>query len=406
VARPALEVADIFRDHGAAWRDANRGHVSLGQLKVMSAIERCRTAALGGHVARCEDCSHTVIAYNSCRNRHCPKCQGTQALAWMEERKAELLPVGYFHVVFTLPSRIADIAYQNKAVIYNLLFKASAQTMLTIAGDPKRLGVRIGFTSVLHTWGSAMTHHPHVHMIVPGGGIAHDGSRWINCRRDYLLPEAVLAKLFCRLMLQMLRDAHARGALQFVGRHAALADAKAFAAYLAPLRNTKWYVYAKRPFGGPEAVLAYLARYTHRVAISNSRLVAADSTGVTFRYKDYRIKGPGRYKTMTLATGEFIRRFLSHVLPRGFHRIRHYGFLASSTKATTIARARELIAAATPTAQQPAPDRAAATDSTTTDKAAHPCPCCGGRMRIIETFAAGRRPQYQPTATTIRIDTS
>ena len=406
MARPALEVADIFRDHGAAWRDANRGHVSLGQLKVMSAIERCRTAALGGHVARCEDCSHTVIAYNSCRNRHCPKCQGTQALAWMEERKAELLPVGYFHVVFTLPSRIADIAYQNKAVIYDLLFKASAQTLLTIAGDPKRLGVRIGFTSVLHTWGSAMTHHPHVHMIVPGGGIAHDGSRWINCRRNYLLPEAVLAKLFCRLMLQMLRDAHALGALQFVGRHAALADAKALAAYLAPLRNTKWYVYAKRPFGGPEAVLAYLARYTHRVAISNSRLVAADSTGVTFRYKDYRIKGPGRYKTMTLATGEFIRRFLSHVLPRGFHRIRHYGFLASSTKATTIARARELIAAATPTAQQPAPDRAAATASTTTDKAVHPCPCCGGRMRIIETFAAGRRPQYQPTATTIRIDTS
>jgi hypothetical protein len=406
VARPALEVADIFRNHGAAWRDANRGHVNLGQLKVMSAIERCRTAALGGHVARCEDCSHTVIAYNSCRNRHCPKCQGTQALAWMEERKAELLPVGYFHVVFTLPSRIADIAYQNKAVIYDLLFKASAQTMLTIAGDPKRLGVRIGFTSVLHTWGSAMTHHPHVHMIVPGGGIAHDGSRWINCRRNYLLPEAVLAKLFCRLMLQMLRDAHALGALQFVGRHAALADTKAFAAYLAPLRNTKWYVYAKRPFGGPEAVLAYLARYTHRVAISNSRLVAANSTGVTFRYKDYRIKGPGRYKTMTLVTGEFIRRFLSHVLPRGFHRIRHYGFLASSTKAATIARARELIAAATPMAQQPVPDRAAATDSTTTDKAAHPCPCCGGRMRIIETFAAGRRPQYQPPATTIRIDTS
>ena len=406
MARPALEVADIFRDHGAAWRDANRGHVSLGQLKVMSAIERCRTAALGGHVARCEDCSHTVIAYNSCRNRHCPKCQGTQALAWMEEREAELLPVGYFHVVFTLPSRIADIAYQNKAVIYDLLFKASAQTMLTIAGDPKRLGVRIGFTSVLHTWGSAMTHHPHVHMIVPGGGIAHDGSRWINCRRNYLLPEAVLANLFCRLMLRMLRDAHARGALQFVGRHAALADAKAFAAYLAPLRNTKWYVYAKRPFGGPEAVLAYLARYTHRVAISNSRLVAADSTGVTFRYKDYRIKGPGRYKTMTLATGEFIRRFLSHVLPRGFHRIRHYGFLASSTKATSIARARELIAAATSTAPQPAPDRAAATDSTRTDKAAHPCPCCGGRMRIIETFAAGRKPQYQPTATTSRIDTS
>src|SRR6266446_4417999 len=220
MSRPALEVADIFRDHGLAWRRANHGHVSLGQLKVMSAIEGCRTAALGGHVARCENeaCGHTVIAFNSCRNRHCPKCQGSQARAWMEARKAELLEVPYFHVVFTLPLRIGAIAYQNKAVIYDLLFKASAQTLLTIAGDPKRLGVRIGFTSVLHTWGSAMTHHPHVHMIVPGGGIAHDGSRWINCRRNYLLPEAVLAKLFCRLMLQMLRDAHARGALQFVGQ--------------------------------------------------------------------------------------------------------------------------------------------------------------------------------------------
>ncbi len=346
MARPILEVADIFRDHGAAWRKANAGHVSLGQLKVMSAIESCRTVALGGHVMRCEDCSHTQIAYNSCRNRHCPKCQGSQALAWMEERKAELLGVPYFHVVFTLPAPIAALAYQNKAVIYGLLFKASSQTMRTIAADPKRLGVKIGFTSVLHTWGSAMTHHPHVHMIVPGGGISLDGTRWIGCRPNYLLPVKVLSRLFRRLMLEMLLAAHGR--LQFFGDHAHLADKAAFKAYLAPLHRTKWFVYSKRPFAGPEQVLAYLSRYTHRVAISNSRLIAADATGVTFSYKDYRIKGPGRYKTMTLKPGEFIRRFLIHVLPNGFHRIRHYGLLASGTKAATIVRARELIAAATP----------------------------------------------------------
>ena len=406
MARPALEVADIFRNHGLAWRKANAGHVSLGQLKVMSAIESCRTAALGGHVMRCEDCSHTQIAYNSCRNRHCPKCQGSQALAWMEERKAELLPVPYFHVVFTLPVRIGAIAYQNKAVIYDLLFKASAQTMLTIAADPKRLGVRIGFTSVLHTWGSTMTHHPHLHMIVPGGGISLDGTRWIGCRPNYLLPVKVLSRLFRRLMLEMLLAAHVAGRLQFFGDHAHLADKAAFKAYLAPLHRTKWFVYSKRPFAGPEQVLAYLSRYTHRVAISNSRLIAADETGVTFRCKDYRIEGPGRYKAMTLKPGEFIRRFLIHVLPKGFHRIRHCGLLASSTKAETIARARELIAAATPvqTAQkQQAPDSAAATD-----RLAHPCPCCGGRMIVIETFERGSTPRYRPAAPTVpsRIDTS
>jgi hypothetical protein len=406
MARPALEVADIFRDHGPAWRRANAGHVSLGQMKVMSAIESCRTAALGGHVARCADCSHIDIAYNSCRNRHCPKCQGSQALAWMEERKAELLPVPYFHVVFTLPVRIGAIAYQNKAVIYDLLFKASSETMRTIAADPKRLGVRIGLTSVLHTWGSAMTHHPHVHMIVPGGGVSLDGTRWIACRPDYLLPVKVLSRLFRRLMPEMLVAAHDAGHLQFFGDHAHLADKAAFKAYLAPLHRTKWFVYSKRPFAGPEQVLAYLSRYTHRVAISNSRLIAADETGVTFRYKDYRIEGPGRYKTMTLKPGEFIRRFLMHVLPKGLHRIRHYGLLASGSKADTVARARELIAAATPaqTAQkQQASDSAAATD-----KPAHPCPCCGGRMLIIETFEAGRMPRHQSTATaiTIRIDTS
>ena len=303
MARPALEVADIFRDHGAAWRDANRGHVSLAQMKVMSAIESCRTAALGGHVARCEDCQHTTIAYNSCRNRHCPKCQGAAARTWMEEREAELLPVPYFHVVFTLPAAIGDIAYQNKAVIYDLLFKASAETMLTIAADPKHLGARIAITSVLHTWGSAMTHHPHVHMIVPGGGLSPDGKRWIAARPNFFLPVLVLSKLFRRLMLEKLVAAHKAGKLQFFGEHAHLADAKAFAAFLAPLKRTRWFVYSKRPFAGPKAVLAYLSRYTHRVAISNRRLIAADANSVTFKVKDYRIEGPGRYTTMTLGHG-------------------------------------------------------------------------------------------------------
>ena len=405
MARPALEVADIFRNHGAAWRKANAGHVSLGQLKVMSAIESCRTVALGGHVLRCEDCSHTQIAYNSCRNRHCPKCQGAAAKEWLAAREAELLPVPYYHVVFTLPAQIADIAYQNKAVIYDLLFTASAQTMTTIAADPKHLGARIGLISVLHTWGSTMTHHPHVHMIVPGGGISLDGKRWVSCRPKFFLAAPVLSCLFRGLFLHKLLAAHRAGRLTFFGAHAHLNNTRAFAAYLAPLHKTKWYVYGKRPFGGPEAVLAYLARYTHRVAISNSRLIAADTTGVTFRYKDYRIKGPGRYKTMTLKPDEFIRRFLIHVLPNGFHRIRHYGLLASGAKTKTIARARELIAAAIPaqTAQkQQVSDSAAATDKPT-----HPCPCCGGHMSIIETFKRGSTPRYRPPPpTAIRIDTS
>jgi len=340
VIRPVLEVADIFRDHGSAWRRANQGHLSHMQMKVMSAIEGCRTAALGGHVARCTNaaCGHTAIAYNSCRNRHCPKCQGSQARTWLEARQAELLEAPYFHVVFTLPSRIGAIAFQNKAVIYDLLFKVSAETLLTIAADPKRLGVKIGFTSVLHTWGSAMTHHPHVHMIVPGGGISLDGSRWISSAEDYLLPVPVMSRMFRGKMLAMLKTAHNAGRLQFFGPHADLADKAAFKAFLEPLYHTKWHVYAKRPFAGPEQVLAYLARYTHRVAISSSRLIGADEQGVTFKYKDYRSEGPGRYKTMTVAPGEFIRRFMLHILPKGFHRIRHYGLLARSrTKADTLA---------------------------------------------------------------------
>jgi hypothetical protein len=405
MARPTLEVADIFRDQGPAWRHANAGHVSLGQLKVMSAIERCRTATLGGHVARCEDCAYTAIAYNSCRNRHCPKCQGAAARAWLAERQAELLPVPYFHVLFTLPVQIADIAYQNKAVVYDLLFKASAETVLTIAADPKHLGARIGITAVLHTWGSAMIHHPHVHMIVPGGGISLDGSRWVACRPPFFLPVKVLSRLFRRLLLQKLAAAHEAGQLQFFGQHAHLANRKAFAAYLAPLRKRKWYVYSRPPFGGPKAVLAYLARYTHRVAISNRRLIAYDERGVTFKYKDYRADGRARYKVMTLATDEFIRRFLIHVLPKGFHRIRHYGLFAKSSCADNIARARELLAVPKPQGQ---PADADATDPNEPPTRSHPCPCCGGRMIIIETFQRGSTPRHRPTAPTsaIRIDTS
>jgi hypothetical protein len=405
MARPLLEVADIFRDHGSAWRDANRGHVSLGQLKVMSAIESCRTVALGGHVARCENdaCGHTTIAYNSCRNRHCPKCQGAAAREWMEAREAELLPIPYFHVVFTLPSAIGDIAYQNKAVIYDLLFTASAETMLTIAADRKHLGARIGITSVLHTWGSAMTHHPHVHMIVPGGGLAPDGSRWISCKPNFLLPVRVLSKLFRRLMLEKLGAAHVAGRLQFFGVHAHLADAKAFAAFLAPLRKKRWFIYAKRPFAGPKAVLAYLSRYTHRVAISNRRLIALTERRVTFKVKNYRIEGPSRYTTMTIDVSEFIRRFLIHVLPKGFHRIRHYGLFASSNRAETIARARELLGLVTS-----AVEATVETDPAAQQPLAHPCPCCGGRMFIIETFEAGCQPRHRPTAPLVatRIDTS
>jgi hypothetical protein len=402
VARPALEVADIFRGHGAAWRAANRGHVSLAQKKVMSAIESCRTAALGGHVARCEDCAHTIIAYNSCRNRHCPKCQGAAARTWMEQRQSELLPVPYFHIVFTLPTTIGDIAYQNKAVIYDLLFKASAETVLTIAADPKHLGVRIAITAVLHTWGSALTHHPHVHMIVPGGGLSLDGKRWIATRPNFFLPVLVLSKLFRRLMLEKLAAAHKGGKLAFFGEHAHLSETEAFAGFLAPLKRMRWFVYAKRPFAGPKAVLAYLSRYTHRVAISNSRLIAADGQSITFRVKDYRIEEPGRYKTMTLDVAEFIRRFLIHVLPKGFHRIRHYGFLAGGARAESIAQARELLNVAASTSTDPDDDGAGA-DNETQSALATACPCCGGRMTVIETFHAGCRPRHAPT---IRIDTS
>jgi hypothetical protein len=404
VSRPVLEVADIFRGRGPAWRKANAGHVSLGQLKVMSAIESCRTAALGGHVARCEKCSHIHIAYNSCRNRHCPKCQGAAAKQWLAEREAELLPVPYYHVVFTLPAQISDIAYQNKAAIYDILFKAAAETLITIATDPKHLGARIGLTSVLHTWGSALTHHPHVHIIVPGGGISLDGKRWVSCRPGFFLPVRVLSRLFRRLFLEKLMAAHEAGALTFFGTRAPLAKRKAFAAFLTPLRRIEWVVYSKRPFGGPQAVLAYLSRYTHRVAISNGRLIAFDEVGVTFKWKDYRATGRERAKVMTLAADEFIRRFLIHVLPTGFHRIRHYGLFASGKRAENIARASQLLNSPAPQTEARDPDAAQADEPPTL---AHPCPCCGGRMIIIETFRRGTPPRYRPPApTTPILDTS
>ena len=386
--RASLEVADIFRAAGPTYRAAHAGHLSLHQLKVMSAIEHRRTAALGGHVEACEDCGHWRIAYNSCRNRHCPKCQGAAARTWLAEREADLLPVGYFHVVFTVPAEVAEVAFHNKAVVYDLLFRAAAETMLTIAADPKHLGARIGITAVLHTWGSALTHHPHVHMVVPGGGVAIDGSRWISSRPAFLLPVRVLGKLFRRLFLTRLLELHAASRLAFFGSLADLAERRAFLRHLAPMRKKRWVVYAKPPFG-PQAVLAYLSRYTHRVAISNRRLIAFDGNQVTFRYKDYRRDGAERQQVMTIAADEFIRRFLLHVLPRGFHRIRHYGLLAGSARKDSIALARELLAVAPP-ANDDTPDEPL--------DLRPPCPCCGGRMIVIETFERWRLPRAPPSS--------
>ena len=389
--RDQLEVADIFRAAGPAYRTAHAGHLNLAQLKVMTAIEHCRTAAMGGHIEACTDCGHWRIAYNSCRNRHCPKCQGAAARTWLAEREADLLPVGYFHVVFTLPAEVADIAFQNKGVLYDLLFKAASETMLIIAADAKHLGARIGITAVLHTWGSAMTHHPHIHMIVPGGGIAPDGDRWIGSRPAFLLPVRVLGALFRRLFLTRLMALHASGKLGFFGHLAHLADARAFLRHLSPVRKKRWVVYAKPPFAGPEAVLAYLSRYTHRVAISNRRLIAFDEGTITLRYKDYRCDGPERQRAMTLPTDEFIRRFLLHVLPRGFHRIRHYDLLAASSRKISIALARRLLEVAPP---PPGDEPVEPVDTRP------PCPCCGGHMVVIETFERWQQPRAPPSPPT------
>ena len=395
-----LEVADIFRAHGPAWRQAHSGHLSLGQLKAMSAIESCRSAALGGHVLRCQDCAQIQIAYNSCRNRHCPKCQASAAKRWLEARQIDLLPVEYYHLVFTLPAPISDIAYQNKAVIYGLLFTAAAETLLTIAGDPKHLGARIGITLVLHTWGSAMTHHPHVHGVVAGGGLAANGQRWVACRPGFFLPVRVLSRLFRRLFLEKLQAAHRAGKLQFFGEHQGLDDARTFADWLKPLRRLEWVVYAKRPFAGPKAVLAYLSRYTHRVAIANSRLISMDERGVTFKWKDYREQQKDRQKTLTLTSDEFIRRFLIHILPSGFHRIRHYGLLANAKRRNNLARVRELLMGKAnegiPDALINGADKTNAGDSDEAPQPTFVCPSCGAEMVIIETFERGQQPRAPP----------
>ena len=394
----SLEVADIFRAGGRAWRKQHAGHISLGQLKVMSAIERCRSVALGGHVLRCHACDQIQIAYNSCRNRHCPKCQASAAKRWLEARQCDLLPVDYYHVVFTLPAPVSTLAYYNKAVVYAILFQAAADTLLTIARDPKHLGARIGATMVLHTWGSSMTHHPHVHCIVPGGGVSPEGSRWVACKPGFFLPVRVLSRLFRRVFLDKLRDAYRMDKLKCLGELQVLSETNAFDAWCQALRQQEWVVYAKRPFAGPEAVLAYLSRYTHRVAIANSRLITHDERSVTFKWKDYRVKGRQRDKTMTLGTDEFIRRFLIHVLPKGFHRIRHYGLLANTVRKNNLTKARALL--------EVDHDKARVTDDVTNnpDDTARElvphspfiCPSCHAPMMVIEVFTRDHAPRAPP----------
>ena len=391
-----LEVADIFRQAGPAYREQHAGALSRGQRCVMSAIELCRTAALGGHVEQCDTCAHQRIAFNSCRNRHCPKCQSLVRAQWLEDRQADLIAVDYFHVVFTLPEEIAAIAYQNKAVVYEILFHATAETLRTIAADPKHLGAEIGFIAILHTWGQNLLHHPHLHCVVPGGGLSADGERWISCRRGFFLPVRVLSRLFRRLFLAQLQGAFDAGRLRFFNALEPLQKPGAFARYLAPVRRAEWVVYAKPPFGGPKHVLEYLGRYTHRVAISNNRLIDFVGGKVSFRWKDYRDES--RQKVMCLDAHEFIRRFLLHVLPHGFQRIRHYGFLANRYRVLKLALCRRLLAQPVPAASVPDAhldyrDRY----EQLTGKSLRSCPKCGhGRMVCIETFQPGALPRAPP----------
>jgi len=381
--RPALEVAEVFRRHGDAYRASRGAQMGRVERRMMAAIEACRTATLGGHVEACDDCGHRRVAYNSCRNRHCPKCQGLARAEWLADRQADLLPTPYFHVVFTVPAPVAEIAFQNKAAVYAILFEAVAETLKTIAADPRHLGAEIGFIAILHSWGQALTHHPHIHCVVPGGGLAPDHRCWIACRPHFFLPVHVLSRLYRRLFLARLAAAFDAGALRFFGDLADLAEPCAFARQIEALRETGWIVYAKPPFGSPEQVLAYLGRYTHRVAIANSRLVAVDDTSVRFRWRDYRQQG--KLRVMALAPDEFIRRFLLHALPDGFHRIRHYGFLANGCRKARLALIRSLLA-------QPAPDPIAR-DGNYRDRLRvlfgvdlDRCPCCGGPMRIVDTL--------------------
>lgn len=399
--RPAgLEVADIFRRLGPAYRRHHADGLSRGQRCVMSAIERCRTAALGGHVEQCDACGHQRVAFNSCRNRHCPKCQSFTRAQWLEHRQAELLPVEYFHVVFTVPQEIAAIAYQNKAVVYDILFRATAQTLRTIAADPKHLGAEIGFIAILHTWGQNLLHHPHLHCVVPGGGLSADGQRWIACRPGFFLPVRVLSRLFRRLFLAQLRCAFDGGELHFFHALAALQDPGTFARYLAPVARTDWVVYAKPPLGGPEQVLQYLGRYTHRVAISNSRLVEFTNDEVAFRWRDYRHES--RHKVMRLQADEFVRRFLLHVLPSGFQRIRHYGLLANRRREAKLQRCRDLLSARAPDpTPEHEPEDYRARYQRLTGISLWDCPLCKhGRMICIETWLPGSAPRGPPSATT------
>jgi hypothetical protein len=390
---PAFELADVFRRHGDAYRRDHDGHLGRVERRVMSAIELCRTAAFGGHVEACGDCGMTRIAYNSCRNRHCPKCQSAARAAWLDARQAELLPVPYFHVVFTLPPGAAEIAFQNKAVVYALLMRCAAEAIMTLATDPRHLGAGIGLLAVLHTWGQTLTHHPHVHCVVPGGGLAPDEQGWIGCKPNFFLPVKPLGRLFRRLFLNGLETAFKQGKLQAFGDLAGLAEPRGFAERIAALRRTDWVVYAKPPFGGPAQVLAYLARYTHRAAIANTRLVAVDGDQVAFTYKDYRCRG--KHKVMRLEPDEFIRRFLLHVLPDGFHRIRYYGFLANGHRAGKIERCRAAIAAqecGDKNGIDPAP-RAATQKSAASEIRC--CPVCGGVMHIIDDLPPARAAAFR-----------
>jgi len=394
-----LEVADVLRRHGDAYRLARVGHLGRVERRVMSAIVACRTAALGGHVEACDDCSLTRVAYNSCRNRHCPKCQGAARAQWLAARQAELLPVPYFHVVFTLPAPIAAIAFQNKAAVYAILFAASAEAMTTLASNPRRLGAQIGAVAVLHTWGQTLTHHPHVHCVVPGGGLSRDGTRWIAGRPDFFLAVKPLAKLYRRLFLERLQKAYDAGALRFFGDLVNLADPASFGQHLAKMRRVDWVVYAKKPFGGPAQVLAYLGRYTHRVAIANSRLVAIDDDHVAFTRKDYRQNSAD--KIMKLAPDEFIRRFLLHALPDGFHRIRHFGFMANGHRAAKLGLCRSLLADQ-PERSEPPVNGDAAPKAKVSPRA---CPECGGSMRIVAKLRGDFVPS-RPDASPFRCDTS
>jgi len=337
--RPALELADIFRRYGDAYRRAHA--LAREPLRVMRAIEVCRTAVLGGHVEKCSHCAHQRISYNSCRNRHCPKCQNRERAEWLTQRRAELLPVEYFHVVFTIPEEVAAMAFYNRKIVYDILFRTAAETLLTIARDRKHLGAEIGFFAVLHTWGQNLLHHPHVHCVVPGGGLSSDRQQWIACRPGFFLPVRVWSRLFRRRFLQALDQAFGKACLQFHGEWEHLRDATAFAQYLQPLRHSEWVVYAKAPFGGPQQVLEYLGRYTHRTAIANERLQSMDHGQVAFRWKDYRHQN--RVRTMTLPATEFLRRFLVHVLPPGFRRIRYFGWLANSHRRNKLDLCRRLL---------------------------------------------------------------